>query len=188
MEQSNRKEGSSSGESAENGREMVSDKKNEVNRKSGRTGLKIAAIIIVILVVVAAAGFATLTVIADLPPASGALYPYTITYDVLIPEGQTFSVGGTPLLILSTGDQLLMKVGDRTESFTIGQTKTITERTAKVTTLGIPITETNYMIDATYRGMVGERADFYLVVKTSRQIPSILIDRILPDGIMARPI
>ena len=44
------------------------------------------------------------------------------------------------------------------------------------------------MIDATYRGMVGEKADFYLVIKTSRQVPSVLIDRILPAGIMARPV
>ncbi|MDD1716250.1 MAG: hypothetical protein LUQ01_04560 [Methanolinea sp.] len=101
----------------------MTGKSDDGSRKSSRTGFKIAAIIVVILVVVAAAGLATLTIIADLPPVSGALYPYTITYDVLIPEGQTFSIGGTPLLILSTGDQLLMKIGDRTESFTIGQTK-----------------------------------------------------------------
>lgn len=168
--------------------ERMSAKKEDAKGSNSKTGLKIAAVVVIILVVVAAAGFATLTIVADLPPASGALYPYTITYDVLIPEGQTFSVGGTPLIILSTGDQLLMKIGDKTEPFSIGQTKTITERTARVTTLWIPVVETNYMVDATYRGMVGDRADFYLVVKTSRQIPAILIDRILPAGIMARPV
>jgi hypothetical protein len=149
---------------------------------------KAAAAAIIIVMVIGVASFSTIRVNPDLPPAPGARYPYTTTYEVIIPVGREITVGGTPILILSTGDVLLMKIGNTTEQFTNGQTKTISERTARITTLGFTILETGYMIEATYRGMAGDQADFYLVVRTSNQVPQFLLGRLLPPEVTARPV
>ncbi len=89
--------------------------------------------------------------------------------------------------MLTAGDELLMKIGDNNEKFVIGQTKTISEHRAVFRVFGLDTLSTNYKIDATYRGLVGDHADFYLIVRTSDQIPSFLIERILPGEIQARP-
>ena len=42
-------------------------------------------------------------------------------------------------------------------------------------------------IDATYIGRLGNHAEFYLIVSTSDQVPSSLIEQILPGEIKAHP-
>lgn len=152
-----------------------------------RSHLLAIAILCLVLAVVAAA-FATLTVQADLPPEPGTTYPYTTTYAVLIPEGKPVSLAGLEIIVLASGDEMLMRIGDRTEKFVVGETKTLSERRAVFSTLGIGIFSSNYRIGATYRGKSGSLADFYLVVETSRQVPSFLIERTLPPSIQARAI
>lgn len=80
-----------------------------------------------------------------------------------------------------------MKIGDRNEKFVAGQTRNISERRAEFVVLGIPVFSTNYLIEATYRGRSGPDADFSLMVRTSRQVPSSLIERVLPAEINTRP-
>jgi len=158
------------------------------SRKKSYPGLKIAIAVIVILIVIVLASFLTLSVEPGFPAEPDALYPYTVTYDVLLPEGQLIQIAGTPIIVLTAGDELLMKIGDNNEKFVVGQTKTISEHRAVFRVLGIDILSTNYRIDATYRGLVGDHTDFYLIVRTSREVPSFLIQQILPREIQARPV
>jgi hypothetical protein len=147
----------------------------------------IVGTILGILVILIIAAFLTLSVKADLPPDPGTGYPYTTTYAVLIPDGLPIRIAETPILVLTSGNELIMKIGDQNEKFVAGQTKTISERRAEFRALGIPLLSTNYLIEATYRGRSGPNADFFLIVRTSRQVPSFLIERILPAEIQARP-
>ena len=147
----------------------------------------IAGAVIGIFVILIIAAFLTLSVQADLPPEPGTVYPYITTYAILIPDGLPIRIAGTPILVLTSGDELIMKIGDQNEKCVAGQTKTISERKAEFRALGIPLLSTNYLIEATYRGRSGPNADFFLIVRTSRQVPSFLIERILPVEIQARP-
>lgn len=158
-----------------------------VTPKKVSRGYLITGAIIGVLVVIALAAFLTLSIQADLSPEPGATYPYTTTYAVLIPDGQVIRIAGTPIIVLTSGDELIMKIGDQNEKFVVGQTKRISERKAEFRALGIPILSTNYLIEATYRGRYSSNADFFLIVRTSRQVPSFLIERILPPEIQARP-
>jgi len=170
-----------SGEGA-NARSPVPGSEKKVDRN-----YLIAGSIIGIFVILIIAAFLTLSVQADLPPEPGTVYPYTTTYAVLIPDGLPIRIAGTTVLVLTSGDELIMKIGDQNEKFVAGQTKTISERRAEFRALGIPLLSTNYLIEATYRGRSGPNADFFLIVRTSRQVPSFLIERILPSEIQARP-
>ena len=70
----------------------------------------------------------------------------------------------------------------------VGETRDLSAKHATITTLGIPVMEFDFKITGTYRGMVGTRADFYLEFQTSRQVPTFLIDRLLPGEVEARPV
>ncbi len=156
--------------------------------KKKRRGWIAAGVILIIAIIVVSAAYLSITVNPDLPAPPDAVLPYRATYQVLIPEGQDLAIGNTDILILSTGPELTMKIGDRRESFVAGQTRTITERAALVTILGFRIFEMTYRIDATYQGMTGNQADFFLIVSTSQPVPDILIQRLLPGQIQLRPV
>ncbi len=156
--------------------------------QKSRTGLKIAVGIVGLLIVIGLAGWFTLTLDPALPPMQGALYPFTSTYDLLVPDGEKLMIGNTGFIVLTVGDEAFLKLGETREKLSVGDEITIAEKRAVVKTLGMTILDTNYRIDTTYRGMVNGKADFYLTVKTSSQIPQFLIDRMLPAGMQARPI
>ena len=42
-------------------------------------------------------------------------------------------------------------------------------------------------LDATYLGRSGDTAQFSLTFRTSEQVPSFLVGRLLPPGVQARP-
>ncbi len=153
-------------------------------KRSHALGIAIACGIILFIL----AAFATFSVEADLSPEPGVTYPYTTTYAVLIPEGKPISIGGTEIIVLASGDEMLMKIGEKTEKFTVGETRTVSERQAVFRTLGIAIYATSYRLQATYRGKTGGLADFYLVISTSREVPSFLIGRVIPADVHARAI
>jgi len=150
--------------------------------------LPIALAIIILSSVFVLAAVLTISVQPDLPPSPGAVYPYTITYQVLLPDGEPVSIAGTPIIVLTADDELFMKIGEQNEKFVVGETKTISERRAVFRSLGLEVLATNYRIDANYRGRAGSHADFFLIIRTSEQVPSFLIERVLPGEIQARPV
>jgi len=46
----------------------------------------------------------------------------------------------------------------------------------------------DFKVDATYQGKSGDTTQFYLAFRTSQQVPSFLIGRLLPAGVQARPV
>lgn len=157
-----------------------------VKPKKKQSRLIIAGIVIAILAIILLALF-TLSVHPDLPPDQRVTYPYTTSYSVFLQEGRTIQIAGTPIIALTAGDEMIMKIGDKSEKFVVGDTKTISERKAEFRIFGFPILSTNYLIEATYRGKVNKNAEFSLIIRTSKQVPSFLIERILPAEIQARP-
>jgi len=154
-------------------------------KRISRSTIGIAIVAVIVIIIIAA--FLSLSVDPMLPAEPGSHYPYTTTYEVRIPDGQPVKIAGTPILVLTAGDDLIMKIGDTSEQFVIGQTKTISERRAAFRVLGIKLLSTNYKIDATYLGRSDNYAEFYLIIQTSGQVPSFLIERILPGEIHAHP-
>jgi hypothetical protein len=74
------------------------------------------------------------------------------------------------------------------ERLAIGQERTISARYARISALGIPIIDTDFQIVLTYIGPSGSNALFDMKVMTSRQVPEILIRRIIPPSMNAQPI
>jgi hypothetical protein len=71
----------------------------------------------------------------------------------------------------------------------VGQTQTISEQHARITTLGvITLMNTNFQIDLTYKGELDNRAYFDIAINTGSQVPSQLIRLLLPSEIEATPI
>lgn len=114
-------------------------------------------------------------------------YPFSSTYSVQIPEGSTYSIGGLKLVLLNMDGELIMKVGDKKERMTPGETKIISERRMRITTLGLPVLDLNYQLSSEYRGTNGNISSFHVTLKSSRQIPSPLIRWIVPSPIRIDP-
>lgn len=156
------------------------------SRTGGRVIVYIAIAIVVIVAVVAAA---FLTVSAETTPSSAgnAVFPYASAYELRIPVGQDIRAGNVYLLVVSLGDEMRLRVGNTTETFLIGQTRTVSQQHVTVRSLGIPVFDSEYRVDATYLGSEDNRGRFRLLVQTSRQLPQFVADRILPPGIQAVP-
>jgi len=103
-------------------------------------------------------------------------------------EGVAHEIGGIPIVFISVDDEIFLKVGEEKVRMEIGEKKKITERRAKITTLGFLVFDTNFMILAQYLGMSDTDAIFHISLKTSEQVPGYLMDRILPADITAVPV
>lgn len=154
--------------------------------KTGNIKVKIG-IVLALILIIAAAGAYTFNVDATLP-ATGMNYPYTTTYDVLFPDGEKIEVAGTTLIALTDGNEVFLKVADENRKMLVGETETITSRRVVAKIFGVSIIDTNYRIDAEYRGLVGDLLDFYLIVQTEKQVPQFIINMLMPEEINARPV
>ncbi|MDO8842255.1 hypothetical protein [Methanocalculus sp.] len=159
----------------------------EPPEKKKGSKLKIIGVLILILLIGVVAVFATLNVTVYAPVA-GAAYPYTTTYNVWFPLGQTVDVSGISMVALSTGEEMLIAVDGNTQKIDVGENKLISERRAIVKTLGMTIVDTNFQIFLNYRGLSDPKtANFYLSVKTSQQVPQFIVNLLLPKDIRAVP-
>ncbi len=157
--------------------------------EKGHQNLVILIIAVIILIVIlAVAGWSTLSLSATAISDNASLYPYTVTYDVLMPEGEPVSIGGTDLIFLTAGNEALMKIGDNREKLNPDEVRTITKRKAVIKTLGVPVIETNYQVDVRYLGIKDGKAHFLMKVMTSRQVPELLLAKVLPSSIKAVPV
>jgi flagellar basal body-associated protein FliL len=165
-------------------------KEEERAREKGRGGLgagaKILIAIIVLALIIAAAAFLTLSVSVT-SVAPGNALPYTTNYGVSFPEGQTVTIGNTQISVLSYQGEIISDIDGDRQKLEVGQERAISERRAKVTTLGvITLMDTNFQINLTYKGDRDNRAYFDLAVHTSKQVPDYLIRLVLPSEIDAR--
>lgn len=120
-------------------------------------------------------------------PYAGATYPWTVTYEVLFPDGKQVYIGSTSIMALSYQDEIIIDVDGKREKMVVGEERLISERRAVIKALGIPVADTNYQMYVRFMGKEEKNIRFYLTIKTSQQINQFLIDRILPGEIQAKP-
>jgi len=158
-------------------------------RKAGwGTGKKIGFFIIVLAIVVVVAAFLTVSVIVtDISP--GDSLPFTTTYGTSFPEGQTIQIGNTQISAISYQDTVTTDVNGKSQQLVVGQTQVISEQHARITTLGVlPLMDTNFQVDLTYKGALDNREYFDIAIHTGRQVPVWLMRQLLPASIDARPV
>ena len=156
--------------------------------KSGiSTGLKIAVGFIAIILILIAAMILTLTVTVS-SPNTNADYPYTVNYAVSIPEGQQVTVGNAAISVLTYENELVGDVNGNRRKLVIGESRVLAEQGAKITTLGIPVLQTNFQITLTYTGELNNRAYFTMTIRTERQVPEFVLRSLLPSSIAATTI
>jgi hypothetical protein len=156
-------------------------------QKGWGLGTKILLWLIAIVVVVVILAALTLTVtVLDTP--TGSSFPYTTTYRVSLPDGETVTIGNSKILVLTMGNEVDTSVDGSKERLAVGQERTISARYARISALGVPVIDTDFQIVLKYIGSSGNNALFDMKIMTSRQVPEILIRRIIPPGMGAQPI
>ena len=156
-------------------------------KKGWGLGTKILLWLIAIVVIIAVIAVLTLTVtVLDTP--TGSSFPYTTTYRVSLPDGETVTIGNSRILVLTMGNEVDTSVDGSKERLAVGQERTISPRYARISALGIPIIDTDFQIVLKYIGPSGNNALFDMKIMTSRQVPEIFIRRIIPPGMGAQPI
>jgi hypothetical protein len=171
-------------ESTDKGTGTTIEKKVVTKKGGGLRWLLYAAV--VIIVILAAAYLTIGVVISEAPPA--ASYPYTTTYQVFLPASQVVTIGNSEIIAIPTGDQVTLSINKQPSVMSVGETKTIQERRALISALSVKVMDFDFRVDATYRGRSGETTEFYLAFRTSKQVPSFLIERLLPASVQARPV
>jgi len=154
-----------------------------------KSGLRWILYAVVVILVILAVAYLTIGVaITEAPPV--ASYPYTTTYLVSLPNSEVVTIGNTEIIAIPSedGSQVSLSINKEPKDIAKGETKTIQERQATITALWLPVTEFDFRIDATYLGQSGPASQFYLAFKTSKQVPSFLIERLLPPNVQASPV
>jgi len=182
----------------EKGRELATEKgqkqgqQEERAREKGKgglgTGMKVFISLIVLAIIIAVAAFLTISVSVTNVSPGGSL-PFTTTYGVSFAEGQAITIGNTHISVLSYQNELISDIDGNRQKLVMGEDRVISERRAVITTLGIiTLINTNFQINLKYKGDRDNRAYFDMAVHTSRQVPDLLLRKLLPPEIDARPI
>ena len=173
----------------EKGRKLgVGEERAREERKEGMgTGVKIAVTIIALIIIVALAALLTLAVSVT-SVSQGAVLPFTSNYAVTFPEGQPITIGNSHMNVLSYQNEIISDIDGDRQKLVEGETRTIAERRAVITTLGvIPLINTNFQIDLKYKGNRDNLAYFDMAIHTSQQVPDMLLNKLLPAEIHAQP-
>jgi hypothetical protein len=170
-------------------RQGLAEERRREDRGGGLgAGIKVIIALIVIALIVVVVAFLTLTVSVTQVTTSDS-FPFTTSYGVSFPEGQTVTIGNTHITVLSYQNDLISDIDGDRQKLTVGVDRGISERRAVITTLGaITLMDTYFLVNLTYKGVQNNRADFDMAIRTSKQVPNYLIQKLLPPEIDARPI
>ena len=152
------------------------------------TGMKIVLSLVVIAIIVAVVGLLTLTVsVSNVTP--GNALPFTTNYGVTFPEGQPIAIGNSHITVLSYQNELISDIDGDRQKLVEGEDRVIGERRAVITTFGvITLIDTNFQIDLKYKGNRDNLAYFDMAIHTSRQVPDMLLKKLIPSEMNAQPI
>ncbi|QSZ67316.1 hypothetical protein RJ40_07285 [Methanofollis aquaemaris] len=156
----------------------------EQKKMSGKKKAVLGVFGLLLLLAVAAA-FTLQVEFGD--PTPGSTYPYTVTYNVWFPDGEPVTVGNVKMMVLSYGDELILDVNGNREKIVVGQESEVAEHHAGMKIFGVTLLSTDFKMLMKYQGLVEGKANFFLTVKTSRQIPEFIINLLLPREIQAQP-
>ena len=167
------------------------DEEKSERKEMGKRGMslkgKILLVIIGIIIVALIVAFLTINV-STTAVSEAASFPYTTTYGVSFPEGETIAIGNTHILVLSYENEMVADIDGDREKLVVGEDRILSPRHARVTILSVPVIETDFQITMKYKGVRENRAYFDLMVKTEKQFPDFLLRRLLPNEIDARPV
>jgi len=161
---------------------------NEMKKTSGQagwgTGTKILVGIIALVAIISVLAVVTLTV-AVIDSQTGTSFPYSTTYRVSLPDGEPVTIGTTKILVLTYENEVVTEVDGVKEKLVVGQERVISPRYARVTALGVPLMDTDFQITLKYLGTSADNALFDMTVKTSEQVPEIVISKLIPPSMNA---
>lgn len=157
----------------------------EAAGRNRRLTLVLAAIGVVLVVAIVAVLSFSVSIGSS---AGNATYPYTVTYDVILPGAEPVQIGNITLVAIPYPDRVSLSVDKIPYDIPLNQTREVSAKHATVTLLGVGLLSFDFALEAEYLGMVGQDAHFELGVRTSEQIPKFLIDRLLPPSVRARPV
>jgi hypothetical protein len=155
--------------------------------KSGSgTGMKIIILLLVLAIAaVVVAWFSLSETVTDVTP--GTPLPFTTNYAVSFPEGQTTTLSNSRINVIWFENELITDIDGVKQKLGIGEERVLSERRGVIKALGvITLMDTNYVINLKYKGQRDNRAYFDMAVHTSKQVPDILLKRMLPPEIEAR--
>jgi hypothetical protein len=150
-------------------------------------GTKILVGIIALVVIVSLLAVVTLTV-AVIDSQTGTSFPYSTTYRVSLPDGEPVTIGTTNILVLTYENEVVTEVDGVKEKLVVGQERVITPRYARISALGVPLMHTDFQITLKYLGTSADNALFDMTVKTSEQVPEMVIRKLIPSSMNAVPV
>lgn len=150
-------------------------------------GTKILVGIIAIVVIVSLLAVVTLTV-AVIDSQTGTSFPFSTTYRISLPDGQPVTVGSTKIVAMTYDNEVVTDVDGVKEKLVVGQERVISPRYARVSALGVPLMDTDFKITLKYLGPSGKNALFDMNIQTSKQVPEMVISKLIPPGMGAQPV
>jgi len=173
-------------QATEKGRKEGLEQERARQKAKGRSGSGIIIALVVIVIVFAAiAWFSLSETVTSVTP--GTPLPFTTNYAVSFPEGQTTTLGNSRINVMWFENELITDIDGAKQKLVVGEERVISERRGVIKALGvIPLMDTNYVINLKYKGERDGRAYFDMAVHTSKQVPDILLKRMLPPEIDAR--
>jgi hypothetical protein len=172
-------------QAAEKGRKEGMELERARGKKKGGSGILVVLFLIILLIIAAAIVWFSVSITnTDVTP--GIALPFTTNYAVSFPEGQTITLGNNRINVLSVQNEVITDIDGNRQKLLVGEQRVIPERRGRITIFGVTILDTNYIITLTYKGERDNRAYFDMAVQTSKQVPDMLLKRLLPPEIDAR--
>jgi hypothetical protein len=173
-------------QATEKGRKQGLEQERARQKAKGGSGTGIVIALVVIVIVFAAiAWFSLSETVTSVTP--GTPLPFTTNYAVSFPEGQTTTLGNSRINVMWFENELITDIDGAKQKLVVGEERVLSERRGVIKALGvIPLMDTNYVINLKYKGERDGRAYFDMAVHTSKQVPDILLKRMLPAEIDAR--
>jgi len=173
-------------QATEKGRKQGLEQERARQKAKGGSGTGIIIALVVIVIVFAAiAWFSMSETVTSVTP--GTPLPFTTNYAVSFPEGQTTTLGNSRINVIWFENELITDIDGAKQKLVVGEERVISERRGVMKALGvITLMDTNYAINLKYKGERDGRAYFDMAVHTSKQVPDILLKRMLPPEIDAR--
>lgn len=156
-------------------------------KKGWSTMTKVLLGILGLIAVISVIAVVTLT-IAVIESQTGTSFPYSTSYRVSLPDGELVTIGNSKIIVMVMGDSVDTSVDGNKEKLTVGQERVISPHFARISALGIPLIDTDFQITLKYLGASGNNALFDMTVKTSKQVPELILRRLIPANMNAQPV
>ncbi len=155
--------------------------------KGWSTGTKVLVGILALIAVICVVAVVTLTV-AVIESQTGTSFPYSTNYRVSLPDGELVTIGNSKIIVMVVGDSVDTSVDGNKEKLVVGQERVISPHFARISVMGIPLIDTDFQITLKYLGASGKNALFDMTVKTSKQVPELILRRLIPSNMNAQAI